>query len=829
MARSRHTDSPYFPARLQAKVREAMTMRSLLIEAPSGYGKTTLTQNLLRKRLPGGTAWVRHLGAEETPRAAWRRFCQCLQNIDGRAGKALLALGPPDGDSAGEAADLLREMPCSRPSWLVLDDFQHIAALAPASVWKAFLEHDSPLLRLAIVTRPLAASLMAYEKAGYFRLGVDDLRLTEPESRECAARAGVALSWEEAEKLYRLTEGWMIALSLHLRHWRQNGNFAPASGLDGLIRDVIWNGLDDSGRDLLLRLSPFDRFSSAQANFFLEQGGRPLPAGATAALRRNALLRFDSASGLYYPHSALLEFTRARFAELPESEQRTRLYAAGDWGADHGGREAAAALYYRLGDFEKILALDLGGMKDNRLLDKPDLAYAEALRDIAAHCTKGMKVRHPLSCLRLAFELFGQGCRGEFAALCSEMAGLVETEAPEGERDYLRGELLLLEAFGHYNNIAEMGERMRRASELTGGKTALARPDNSWTFGNVSVLFMYHRDAGRLDGEIADMKRYCPHYVGMTGGHGGGGAELMEAEALLCRGDAGGAEILGHKARREAAPRGQASVLLGVEFLFGRLAVMRGNAAAFAAALENLALIAEEHPQKSNRFAADLARSFLASLVHRPDDMADWLRGDDPGSLARRLFVPALPFAELCRARHALLTEKPERLLGESEAALSLAAALHCPLATIYGLIHRAAARGGRGEGEAARDSLRRALDLALPDRLFLPFAENRALIGEPMEALLPEMDSECAASILALAEQVEAGRRALAGASPAKRKFGLTRREDETVRLMAEGFTYGEIARQLYISLNTVKTHLKTAYQKTGTSSRPILKKILR
>jgi LuxR family maltose regulon positive regulatory protein len=805
-------------------------MRSVLIEAPSGYGKTTLAQNLLRKRLPDGASWTRHVCAEETPRAAWRRFCQCLQNIDGHAGKALLALGPPDGDSAGEAADILREIRCSNPSWLVLDDFQHIAGLAPVSVWEAFLEHDSTLLHLVIVARPLETSVMAYEKAGYLRLGADDLRLTEQESREYAARAGIALSGEEAEKLHRRAEGWMIALALHLRHWRENGDFAPASSLDGLIRNVIWNSLDDSGRSFLLRLSPFDRFSRAQASFFLEreQGGRPLPARAMAALRQNALLRFDAASGVYYPHNALLEFTRARFAELPESEQRTMLYAAGDWCAERGGREAAIALYYRLRDFGKILALDLCGMEDNRLLDKPDIAYAEALRDIAAHCTKGMKVRHPLSCLQLAFEFFGQGCHREFAALCAEMAGLVETDVPEEGRDYLRGELLLLEAFGRYNNIAEMGERMRRASGLTGGKTALTRPDNSWTFGNVSVLFMYHREPGRLDGEIADMKRYCPYYVGMTGGHGCGGAELMEAEALLCRGDAGAAEILGHKTRHEAAARGQTSVLLGVEFLFGRLAALRGSAAAFAAALESLTLIAEECPQKSNRFAADMARSFLAGLIHRPDDMSEWLREGDPGSLARRLFVPALPFAELCRARYALLAGKPERLLGESDAALGLAAGLHYPLALIYGLIHKAAARNMRGEYEAATDSLRKALDLALPDRLLLPFAEYRELIGEPMERLLPEVDSECAASILALAERMDAGRRAIAGAAPDKIKFGLTRREYETIRLMAEGFTYDGIARELHISLNTVKTHLKTAYQKTGTSSRPVLKKIL-
>jgi len=826
MARQKRRDRPYFSARLQARLREAMTMRSVLIEAPSGYGKTTLTQHLLRERLPKSADWARHVCVEETPQASWRRFCLSLQNIDGHTGKALLALGRPDEDRAGEAADLLRGIPCSAPSWLVLDDFQHLAPLAPLSVWKAFLEHDSVFLRLVLVSRPLESSVMPYEKAGYFRLGIDDLRLTEQETKEYADKAGIALSEEDAEELHRRAEGWMIALTLHVRHWREKGGFAPASDLDGLLRDVIWNSLDDGGRDFFLRLSPFDHFSADQASFLL--GGQPFPAHMMAALQQNALLRFDAASGLYYPHSTLLEFSRVRFAEQPENTQRAMLSAAGGWCGRYGEREAAVVVYYRLRDFEKILALDLRGMEDNRLLDKLDKPYAEALRDIAAHCARDMKIRHPLSCIQLAFEFFGQGCLEEFASLCAEMAELVETKISEEKRDYLRGELLLMEAFSRYNSIAEMGERMRRAAELTGGATSLVHLDNSWMLGNVSVLFMYHREAGRLETELADMKRYCPYYVHMTKGHGNGGAELMEAEALLSRGDVGMAEILGHKARYEAALRVQASVLIGVEFFFGRLALLRGNAAAFAAALESLTRIAEEHPPKSNRFAADMARSYLMSLLRQPDDMAIWLREGNPSSFARRLFTPALPFADLCRARYLLLTEKPEILLGESHATHHLAAALHSTLALIYGHIHKAAAWNMRGEDNAAADSLAKALDLALPDKILLPFAENHALIKKPLQDLRPGIASGCAASIQTLAEQMEAGRLAIVDTPSARGKFGLGPREYEALRLVAEGLTYEEIAGQLRISLNTVKTQLKSAYKKTGTSSRPALKKLL-
>ncbi|MDR0826888.1 MAG: hypothetical protein LBN33_03295, partial [Desulfovibrio sp.] len=551
MRKQCNIDALYFSARLREKLREALDARSALVEAHSGYGKTTAIQDGLRAMLPEDAVFIRHVCAEEAPRSAWRRLCRTLQRIDAKAGAALLRLDVPDEDTFGEAATLLREMDCSAPTWLALDDFHLIAKLAPRSVWKALLEHDSPLLHLTLAARPLAASVMPYEKAGFLRLTEDDLRLTERESGEYFAAAGAKLTAEQIRELHRRSGGWIIALSLHLRHYRKSGDFAPASGSDlsGLLRDAVWDGLDEAGRDFLLRLSPFEAWTKRQA---AELSDLPeLPAETVALLRSNAFIRFDPYSGLYAPHSALLDFTRKTREILPEARQRAILHAAAEWCAVNGERARAIALYHELRDFEKILALDLSGLEDNRLLDEPD--YADALREISAHCTREMKLRYPMSMIQLAFEFFGQGCYGEFAALCAEMNGLIgQTPLSLAEQNRLRGELLLMEAFTRYNSIAEMGRLIKAAAELTGGRPSLISPDNSWTFGNTSVLFMYHSEVGRLDTELADMETYCPYYVALTEGHGGGGAALMRAEALFCRGEATQAEIFCRKSRHEA-------------------------------------------------------------------------------------------------------------------------------------------------------------------------------------------------------------------------------------------------------------------------------------
>ena len=247
---------------------------------------------------------------------------------------------------------------------------------------------------------------------------------------------------------------------------------------------------------------------------------------------------------------------------------------------------------------------------------------------------------------------------------------------------------------------------------------------------------MYHSEVGRLDAELADMETYCPCYVAMTKGHGSGGEALMKAEALFCRGDATQAEIFCRKARHEADAHGQSSVLIGADLLLGRLAILRGKGEELAVVLERLTRQAEENPQKSDRMEAGMALAFLAGLLDTSakgrivPDAAVWLL-EAPASFARRLFTQALPYARLCRARLLLLAGQAETLLGEADESRARAKEQRYPLAVIYCHIHSAAAWEMLQERSLALAALKAALDLALPDRLYMPFAENSILIGD--------------------------------------------------------------------------------------------------
>ena len=67
----------------------------------------------------------------------------------------------------------------------------------------------------------------------------------------------------------------------------------------------------------------------------------------------------------------------------------------------------------------------------------------------------------------------------------------------------------------------------------------------------------------------------------------------------------------------------------------------------------------------------------------------------------------------------------------------------------------------------------------------------------------------------------VKARRRVASASRPGTSVDPLTAAETRALEKLAEGLTYTQIASELYLSLNTVKTHLRHAYMKLGATSR--------
>lgn len=134
-----------------------------------------------------------------------------------------------------------------------------------------------------------------------------------------------------------------------------------------------------------------------------------------------------------------------------------------------------------------------------------------------------------------------------------------------------------------------------------------------------------------------------------------------------------------------------------------------------------------------------------------------------------------------------------------------------------------------------ARASLDAALALAAPEGCVGLCAD----LGPPMAELLGQraarsaQDDPAQGYLRRLPAAFPAGAghgRAVEGGAPASHpapehghtsREALTEREREVLRLFAAGLTSAEIAQQFVVSVNTVKTQLKSIYSKLDTHSR--------
>jgi len=119
----------------------------------------------------------------------------------------------------------------------------------------------------------------------------------------------------------------------------------------------------------------------------------------------------------------------------------------------------------------------------------------------------------------------------------------------------------------------------------------------------------------------------------------------------------------------------------------------------------------------------------------------------------------------------------------------------------------------------AVRPALERALDLAEADQLLLPFLT-------PYTPGLPEhwaqLPAAPAASISEVVDLLAQASGPMAPpAEPALPCEALTRCEARVLRYLPSHLSTREIANELYLSTNTVKTHQRHLYQKLGASSR--------
>ena len=136
----------------------------------------------------------------------------------------------------------------------------------------------------------------------------------------------------------------------------------------------------------------------------------------------------------------------------------------------------------------------------------------------------------------------------------------------------------------------------------------------------------------------------------------------------------------------------------------------------------------------------------------------------------------------------------------------------------ISGLLIAAVAQRRLGASDEAAALLEDALALAEPDAAYRAFLDGGATVRSAMTVLIPPT-SRHAGFAGRILERFDA--QAPRPATPDAVSVPLTDSERAVLRFLPSHMTNEEISQALFLSINTVKTHLRSAYRKLGVSSR--------
>ena len=263
----------------------------------------------------------------------------------------------------------------------------------------------------------------------------------------------------------------------------------------------------------------------------------------------------------------------------------------------------------------------------------------------------------------------------------------------------------------------------------------------------------------------------------------------------------------------------QKCISLCTEFVLARIALFRGDTKSYCSATDRIRQYRSSGSERILLRMAELCLAELSLTLGEDDGLADWLY--DPESIKKVLYTPAVPYGLILYSKILLLRKRYNEFRGLSALILDISKEMHYLLPQVYQLIYLAIVKHAQGRTEEAQTRLNQALAIALPDKVYLPFAVHGTALGSLLEtAKLSVSDHKGIRNIMSLARRQEAGIKAvrkalLPGKSP------LTPRERDIALLAKKRLTAREIAKQLFITDSTVRSTLKSVYKKLDIHSK--------
>jgi LuxR family transcriptional regulator, maltose regulon positive regulatory protein len=836
--------------------------RVSVVSGAAGSGKTVLLRSWIGDAgLAGRAARVDAGRNGRDPQRFWLSVVSALRATGPGSELVRAVSAAPDLDGWALVERLLNDLaPLDEQLWLVVDDVHELDPGQALRQLELLVMRAPPGLRFVLATRhDLRLGLHRLRLEGELaEIRATDLRFSLAEAAELFAAAGLELPEPAVAVLHERTEGW--AAGLRLAALAAAGHPDPerfAGGFSGSERTVaeyllaeVLERQDEQVRRLLLRTSVLERVNGELARLLTgdQDAERVLQDLETANAFTVAL---DAERTWFRFHQMFAGLLALELRRTAPGEVTGLHQAAAGWFAGHGYpveavRHAQAARDWDLaarllaghwpglhleGQSATVHEL-LSGFPPGLSASNAELAVVAAADELARGSVEAAErcltlaerglqslpgARQGQARLLLAVvRLLLARQRGDLPAV-TEHAGRLRGMAEHADSDAVRPSLgedlstLALISLGSTEAWAgasdEAQQHLERGVELA---RRIGRPYLEFTG-------LAHR-ATDLSRSVVAQIGYGRQAIELARRHGWtddpafGVACGMMGAMLAAQGRPDEAEPWIQRAERSVRTETELAASLEVRYVRGILEQARGrDAEAIAAfqAVEPLARqVASPHYVLPRARARQIQSLLRLGQTERAREVLDGLAGQDRDHPEIRIAAAALRLAEGSPA--AALTELAPVLGGPVPVVVG------SRLVTAYAL--EAAARDRLGDQAAAENALERALDLAEPGGLLTPF------LLCPVRALLERHASHRTAHASLIAEVLglyEGARLVPRPSSPGPLAEPLSNSELRVLRYLPTNLTGPEIARELSVSPNTVRTHIKNLYAKLGTHRR--------
>lgn len=805
---------------ISERLKRALTLSTdcimTVVEAPTGYGKTVAVRQIC-KYMEGTLKWVNIY--DDNISHGWNSLCAELFSASGVSGELLRSPFPVDGMQRARFAGKIEKLFQKTPLILVLDDFHQIQNRQTSEFILYLAREFHERIRIFVISQKKVFKdeelLIATGKVN--KIATEDLCLSKEDVHNYLNMYKLSLSDEEVEQIYEKSEGWISMIYVTVLNYLRMGKSELAADMEHLVDRVAYVSCSKETQHFLSYLVFLPDFTKEQADFF-HDGGNSGPL-LEELMENHAFFGKDQNSGMYHFHTIFKNCIYHHFEKLSLSEKCIRYERMAEYEVSRKEYHEALKWYEKAGNYEGMLrTLELletvcAPEEDERLMIR-----------CFDNCPKALFEDYPLCLVLFMWRFYNYGQK-ERLSECKWLfkKNMKQIKLAKEDKDYLWKAYYVFLSQSAFNDLDLMRSYMKKAIAYQGEELPSIDGNIPRNYGIPSVFHMLYRE-GSGEELVQKLGEQLDEYHAAGICAYDGVKYLVEAEYRYYAGDFEQAEILCDKAMWKCGIMHLNGFDINARYLKARLHYLKGEFEQAKELLKEMRsmVLCRTGENTSLSYSVDMCEAFFYEYLGYPKRLADWI--EKAGRMPGKIMPQAYPYATMIRMMAALHEEKFTEMLSAEEEILSVVE--NSPNTfTVSGIyLILAASAAALGRVKEAKKYIRRAVDMVGFEPVML-FAEYGEWLMTPFQELIEE--DERYKSIMAACRKVSR-----AGKSARNREYTgifpmLTRRENDIALLAVDGHTNKQIAAQLFISENTVKSSLKNIFAKLEISSRRELLRI--